>query len=102
MKEYVTGWTGSTEDADERGKRVELLKAIAGKLGVAPKFADLVPHAAKTVFFIERAKASGVDASTLKRLTTSTPILLRRLRPPRARATSAKSERVSRSARGWL
>jgi hypothetical protein len=62
MKEYVTGWTGSTEDADERGARVNLLKAIAGKLGVAPKFADLVPHAAKAVFLIERAKATGVDS----------------------------------------
>jgi hypothetical protein len=62
MKEYVTGWTGSTEDADERGARVNLLKAIAGKLGVAPKFADLVPHAAKTVFLIERAKALGTAA----------------------------------------
>lgn len=62
MKAFVTGWTGSTEDAAERAKRVELLKGIAGKLGVAPKFADLVPHASKVVFFIERAKAKGVDA----------------------------------------
>jgi hypothetical protein len=61
MKEYVSAWTGGTEDQDERAKRVGLLKAIAGKLGVSPNFASLTPHAAKTVFFIERAKALGVD-----------------------------------------
>jgi hypothetical protein len=60
LKEHVTGWTGSTDDADERAKRVQLLKDIAAKFGVAPKFADLIPHLQQTVFLIERAKASGV------------------------------------------
>lgn len=62
MKEYVSAWTAGTEDAAERAKRVGLLKGVAEKLGVAPKFAELVPHAAKVVFFIERAKATGVDS----------------------------------------
>lgn len=62
LKAHVSAWTGGTEDAGERGKRVQLLKDIAGSLGVAPKFSDLVPHVAKAVFLVERAKALGVDA----------------------------------------
>lgn len=62
LKEHVSAWTGGTEDQAERAKRVELLKAIAGKFGVAPKFAELIPHLQQTVFLIERAKASGVDS----------------------------------------
>lgn len=61
LKAHIMGWTGSTEDAAEKGKRVELLKAIAASFGVAPKFTDLIPHAAKAVFLVERAKALGVD-----------------------------------------
>jgi hypothetical protein len=62
LKGYVSAWTGSTEDAAERGQRVELLKGMSAKLGVNPKFAELVPHTAKVVFFIERAKALGTAA----------------------------------------
>jgi cytochrome c1 len=62
LKGYVSAWTGSTEDAAERGQRVELLKGMSAKLGVNPKFAELVPHTAKVVFFIERAKALGTPA----------------------------------------
>lgn len=57
MKAFVQKWTQGTEDADERKKRVDLLKAIAQHLGVETKFDALVPHKAQTVFYIERSKA---------------------------------------------
>jgi hypothetical protein len=58
MKAYVTGWTGSTEDAAERAKRVELLKGIAGQARRRSEVRRTRPAHGKVVFFIERAKAS--------------------------------------------
>lgn len=66
LKAHISAWTGGTEDTAERQKRVELLKAIAAKFGVAPKFGELLPHASKAVFLVDRAKAMGVDAVDLK------------------------------------
>lgn len=66
LKAHIQGWTGGTEDADERAKRVQLLKDIAASLGVAPKFSDLIPVALKAVFLIERARAGGIAAVDVK------------------------------------
>lgn len=57
LKAYVSAWTGSTDDAEERAKRVDLLKAIAAHLGVAPKFGELMGNVREVQFYIERAKA---------------------------------------------
>lgn len=66
LKAHISAWTGGTEDTAERQRRVDLLKAIAAKFGVAPKFGELLPHASKAVFLVDRAKAMGVDAVDLK------------------------------------
>lgn len=60
LKAHVGAWTGATEDADERAKRVGVLKAMAEHFGCAPKFAELAADADRlkqALFFIERAKA---------------------------------------------
>ena len=60
LKAHVGAWTGATEDADERAKRVGVLKAMAEHFGCAPKFAELAADADRlkqSLFFIERAKA---------------------------------------------
>ena len=57
MKAYVSGFTGATEDQTERARRVHLLKDIAAKCGVEPKFPAILPHAKTVVFLIERDKA---------------------------------------------
>lgn len=66
LKAHISGWTGGTEDEAERKNRVGLLKSMAEQFGVKPSFADLVPHAAKAVFFVERARALGLDAVDVK------------------------------------
>lgn len=55
MKAYVSSWTGEGTD-EERATKVTNLKAIAAELNVGLKFAELVPHAEKVVFYIERYK----------------------------------------------
>ena len=60
LKTFVGAWTCATDDAAERTKRVDFLKAIAAELGVAAKFGELAAATdgiKKTVFFIERKKA---------------------------------------------
>lgn len=57
MKAYISGWTGSTDNADERAARVQFLKDLAKHFGVNPAMSELVPHAKLTVFYIERKKA---------------------------------------------
>lgn len=60
LKAHVGAWTGATEDADERAKRVGVLKAMAEHFGCAPKFAELAADSDRlkqSLFFIERAKA---------------------------------------------
>jgi hypothetical protein len=56
LKAHISAWTAGTDDADERQERVDLLKSIADHLGIAPKFAELVPHAKEVLFYIERSK----------------------------------------------
>jgi hypothetical protein len=61
LKEHIRAFTSSTDDQDERASRVALMRAMSAGLGVGPKVAELVPHAAKVVFFIERYKAGITD-----------------------------------------
>jgi len=65
LKAYISAWTGGAPNDEDRAKRVQLLKGIAAKYGVNPNFTELLPHAAKAVFLVDRAKALGVDGVDL-------------------------------------
>lgn len=58
---YLKSWTSSAPDDAEKNKRVDLLKAVAEKNGVAPGFSTIFPHAKELVFFVERYKAGITD-----------------------------------------
>ena len=57
-------WTKSTDDADERGRRVQFLKDMATEFGGAGTAAlvSSPENAKRAVFYIERKK-SGLDVN---------------------------------------
>lgn len=64
FKTYVGAWTGAVE-GDARAKRVDFLKAVAANFG-GTGFSGAFEGGKKAIFFIERAKALGIEAVNLK------------------------------------
>lgn len=56
LEAHIKAWTGSTDDADERAKRVAVLRDIATHFG-GKGFAPLIENPREAYFYVERAKA---------------------------------------------
>lgn len=65
LKAHIGGWTGATDDADEKKARVAFLKDMANHFGCEAKFGELAAdddRLKQTLFYVERKKV-GLDVN---------------------------------------